>query len=177
MGLFISAFRGGDCVRVSPTKIAGAGLSHEVLMKIGIRAKKITANILIGFFAILLLAATGHRGQSNATMTQTPGGLGAALGDFFPLAGIVLSIYWRVKLAGNGRTAGRQAITFLLIGSFGIGVLIIPGVFTMATDRTTRILALVMGLFWAVALYACIWWLKRLRRRESDSRHRATMSL
>jgi prepilin signal peptidase PulO-like enzyme (type II secretory pathway) len=80
------------------------------------------------------------------------------------ITGLIFSIKWWIKLAGFVRTSGRQAVAIFLIAFCAWGLLLV----VVMSSSGFFVPGLILGVVYAVGLYACIRWLRKLRRRERD---------
>lgn len=133
---------------------------------------KASATVLIVLLSLALL-------NSNAALTKSPRGdmaslLGTLFGILLVVTGLILSIRWRVRLAGYERTCGKQAWAFFLIGFCAWGLLLVVfGIVYFASHPETAwliVIPFLMGIAYLAGLYACIRWVGRLRGGEKTQR-------
>ena len=133
------------------------------------RGKKAAATALIVLFSAMLLT-------SNARMAQQPrrtGDLAGAIGELFGvlllIAAVIFSIRWLLKLNGYAKTCGRQAVAIFLVGFCVLGLLLVLVLaFTTSKPDFLLVIPVVMAALYAASLYACIRWIRRLRRSEQN---------
>jgi hypothetical protein len=124
--------------------------------------KKTAAVVLIVLFSLWVIAVP------YTQMQHPPRNLTDSIADLVEvlllITGLIFSIKWRIKLSGFVTTSGRQAVAIFLIVFCAWGLLLVVAM----SSSGFFVPGLILGVVYAVGLYACIRWLRKLRRRERD---------
>lgn len=133
------------------------------------KGKKIAATLLIVWFSLMLLGVNAQASKvpKDADLAYL---FGQLIGIALVITGFIFSVKWQIKLAGFARTSGRQAVAIFLIVfcSWGLFLVLMLGSMEIGSNGPMWMFAMPVtgAIIYAAGLYACIRWLKRLRRRD-----------
>lgn len=133
--------------------------------------KRVVANGLVAFFALFCI------GEAVALRSIPPLGSGHVLSSMaellavvlLPIAGLMMSLRWSLRLAGYEKTAGKQTWAVFLAGFCALGFIFVAADAIAAhSSGTLRVSSVIVGLLYILGSYVALRWFWRLRRRERE---------
>ncbi len=133
--------------------------------------KRVVAWALVVFFAFFCV------GEAVALRSIPPIAWGNVWGSLagliavvlLPVAGLIVSLRWSLRLAGYKKSAGKQTWAVFLAGFCGLGfVFVAAAALGGRSSGTLTAGSVIVGLLYVAGCYAALRWFWRLRRRERE---------